>query len=83
MMTMNLSPGILHIYILYISLTPDDYDLKNDDNEGHQRLDDTELEGALLAEPGDMETLDLRVVLRFLFGFVGFSFLGYLRNPML
>ena len=29
-----------------------DYDLKNDDNEGHQRLDDTELEGALLAEPG-------------------------------
>ena len=29
-----------------------DYDLKNDDNEGHQRLDDTELEGSLLAKPG-------------------------------
>ena len=33
--------------------------LQNDNNEGHQRLDDTELEGALLAEPGDMVTLDL------------------------
>ena len=29
-----------------------DYDLKNDNNEGHQRLDDAELESALLAEPG-------------------------------
>ena len=53
-----------------------DQNLQNDNNEGHQRLDDTELEGALLAKPGNIFLLctyftDLRVLQ------------SHLRNPML
>ena len=57
-----------------------DQNLQNDNNEGHQRLDDTKLEGALLAKPDNIVNLktkkrcyftDLRVLQ------------SHLRNPML
>ena len=75
----SLSIYVIERQVSYDSLNSD-CDLKNDDNEGHQRLDDTKLEGALLAKPDNIVNLktkkrcyftDLRILQ------------SHLRNPML
>ena len=53
--------------------------LQNDDNEGHQRLDDTELKGALFAKPDRKKTSERAIQFKLDWKLVDTN----LRNPML